>query len=175
MRKEFAELADDFSKWSTAVKGEVLQQNGGTLEEQFQEIQLRAEQIESSTHRITELEESNSKLERAGIEDDNPYTGMSLLIDVIVFIFVIVIVILLLSFLLSLSISFSLFHFLIIYRSLYPMIDRLHLGGIDPHVGTTQNGSKEEEAIYRISISRCRKDKYYRRSNQRVQRNLQIL
>ncbi len=117
MKKAFAELADDFSKWSTAVKGEVLQQNGGTLEEQFQEIQLRAEQIESSTHRITELEESNSKLERAGIEDDNPYTGiLSVPTDrcyriryrYLIVIFIVIVINIILSISLSRCLSFSL-------------------------------------------------------------------
>jgi hypothetical protein len=68
LRKEFAGLANDFYVWVTGLKGELLQENSGAIQDQLNALNEKAENINSDS-RLSDLEAANKRLEEAHIEE----------------------------------------------------------------------------------------------------------
>ena len=76
LRKDFAELANDFQRWVLTIKAELVKGDSGSVENQLEELKQKEDEI-NNDQRLANLEAANKRLEDAGI-DENPYTDLTL-------------------------------------------------------------------------------------------------
>jgi Ca2+-binding EF-hand superfamily protein len=75
LRKDFADLANDFQRWVLTIKAELVKGDEGSPEQQLEDLNRKEEEI-NNDQRLANLEASNKRLEEAGI-DENPYTDFT--------------------------------------------------------------------------------------------------